>query len=144
MSALDVLRSFAESREAGAVLIRDGISYGDIREVLAELEADKELLRAKLAEAERERNENAVALVRATKLADERYQYTCTVLAERNDAMIRAELAEADSDRLRSRAPIAKVGVLDGQVVVATLYAPGLPDGDHELYCGAGADGDVE
>lgn len=37
MSALDILRSFDESREADAILVRDGISYGDIRAVLAEI-----------------------------------------------------------------------------------------------------------
>ena len=43
MSSLDILRSFAESREHDAVLIRDGISYGNVREtlrVIAELEAE--------------------------------------------------------------------------------------------------------
>jgi hypothetical protein len=64
-------------------------------------EAEIERLRARLAEAERERNENALALARATRLADERYEYTCKVLAERNDATIRAELAEQDAARYR-------------------------------------------
>ena len=37
MSARDKVRSFAESREADHVVIRDGLTYGDARELLAEL-----------------------------------------------------------------------------------------------------------
>lgn len=50
MSSLDLLREFAESREHDAVLIRDGVSYGEIREVLrviAELEAELAAERAR-------------------------------------------------------------------------------------------------
>lgn len=32
-------------------------------------------------------------------------------------------------------APIAMVYVKDGQLSMGSLYAPGLPDGAHELYC---------
>lgn len=35
MSAIDIIRSFAESREADAVTVRDGITYGTCREVVA-------------------------------------------------------------------------------------------------------------
>ena len=63
--------------------------------------AEIESLRSRLAEVEKERNENAVALARATRLADERYEYTCKVLAERNVSTIRAELAEQDAARYR-------------------------------------------
>ena len=38
MSALDALRSFAESRERDSVVIRDGIRYGDARAILKEIE----------------------------------------------------------------------------------------------------------
>lgn len=33
------------------------------------------------------------------------------------------------------QAPIAKVTVKDGMVARTGLYAPGLPDGEHDLYC---------
>lgn len=41
-------------------------------------------------------------------------------------------------ERLRAElehAPIAKVTVAGGLVVRTGLYAPGLPDGEHDLYC---------
>jgi hypothetical protein len=38
MSALDVLRSFAEAREPATVIVRDGITYGHCRDILAELD----------------------------------------------------------------------------------------------------------
>src|SRR6185295_448504 len=31
--------------------------------------------------------------------------------------------------------PIAMVAVRDGQMIMGSLYTPGLPDGEHELYC---------
>ena len=33
------------------------------------------------------------------------------------------------------QAPIARVTVREGLAVRTGLYAPGLPDGDHDLYC---------
>jgi hypothetical protein len=38
MSATDALRSFAESRENDAIIIRDGLCYGDVRQAVAEIE----------------------------------------------------------------------------------------------------------
>jgi hypothetical protein len=32
-------------------------------------------------------------------------------------------------------APIVKIKVTDGDIPRATFYAPGLPDGEHDLYC---------
>ncbi|MCC6475145.1 MAG: hypothetical protein IT514_15540 [Burkholderiales bacterium] len=52
MSAISVLNSFAQSREHDAVLIRDGISYGDVREVVRELSAMRGALDALLEIAE--------------------------------------------------------------------------------------------
>ena len=37
MSALDKLRSFSESHEPDSTPIRDGLTYGDARELLAQL-----------------------------------------------------------------------------------------------------------
>ncbi len=42
MSALDKIRSFAEAASGNDVVIRDGITYGDAREVLAEVDRLKE------------------------------------------------------------------------------------------------------
>ena len=42
MSSLDILRSIEESREPDAVLIRDGVSYGEIREVLRAITLERE------------------------------------------------------------------------------------------------------
>ena len=44
MSAIDVLHSFSESREADHILIRDGITYGVVRGVLDENERLRGLL----------------------------------------------------------------------------------------------------
>lgn len=41
MSALDVLRSFAESRASDHVLIRDGLTYGQARELVQEIAASQ-------------------------------------------------------------------------------------------------------
>ena len=38
MSAVDIIRSFAESRSGDHEVIRDGITYGTARELLAALE----------------------------------------------------------------------------------------------------------
>jgi hypothetical protein len=35
----------------------------------------------------------------------------------------------------KPQAPIARVTVKDGMVTRTGLYAPGLPDGEHDLYC---------
>ena len=32
-------------------------------------------------------------------------------------------------------APIAKITVRDDKIESASLYAPGLPDGEHDLFC---------
>lgn len=52
MSAIDKLRSFAESRSADHEIIRDGLTYGDVREVLVAIERMKKNTR--IAELERE------------------------------------------------------------------------------------------
>jgi hypothetical protein len=78
---------------------------------LTRLRAEVEGLEARLVEAERERNENAVALVRAAKEADERYQHLCRTLAERNDAVLRAELTEQDAARYREMLIAALTGL---------------------------------
>lgn len=36
------------------------------------------------------------------------------------------------------QAPIAKITIVDGVVQRTGMYAPGLPDGEHELYCDNG------
>lgn len=64
--------------EAGnAILLCSEADYDELR-----------TLAARFAAVERERNENAVALVRAARAADERYEYLCKTLAERNDAVL--------------------------------------------------------
>lgn len=50
MSALDKLQSFAEARSPDERPIRDGLTYGDARELLAHTEAARELI-ARLASA---------------------------------------------------------------------------------------------
>jgi len=54
VSGIDKLRSFAESRSADHEMLRDGLSYGDTRDVLA-----------RIAELERERDEARRDLVKA-------------------------------------------------------------------------------
>lgn len=44
MSALDVLRSFAEAREAGHVVINGGITYRCVRDALADFDRCRALL----------------------------------------------------------------------------------------------------
>jgi hypothetical protein len=46
VSVLDKLRSFAEAREADAVPIRSGLTYGDVREALSILDAAQEVVAA--------------------------------------------------------------------------------------------------
>lgn len=40
MSGIDKLRSFAESKSGDHEIIRDGLTYGDVREVVRELRRD--------------------------------------------------------------------------------------------------------
>lgn len=52
MTAIDKVRSFAESREPDVAVIRDGITYGDARELLHEIDR----MRALAEETEKERD----------------------------------------------------------------------------------------
>lgn len=60
MGALDILRSFAESRSPDDSVIRDGITYGTARELtdeLSRLRAENAALKAALAEAQKKYHE---------------------------------------------------------------------------------------
>jgi hypothetical protein len=46
VSALDKFRTFAESREPHSAVIRDGITYGDVREVFRKIERLQAAFRA--------------------------------------------------------------------------------------------------
>lgn len=57
MSAIDKVRSFAESREPDVAVIRDGITYGDARVLLEEVGR----LRAALTDAEERASQNRLS-----------------------------------------------------------------------------------
>lgn len=46
-----------------------------------------------------------------------------------------AAIAAAPQEQPAPQMPIARLKVLNGLEVTATLYAPGLPDGEHDLFC---------
>lgn len=48
MSAMDKIRSFAESREADDVPIREGLTYGDVRDLMREIEGRERVQRHRM------------------------------------------------------------------------------------------------